>query len=227
MTDAYVLWDIDGTLLSTGRAGVHAWQDAALEILGVEIDLFGPWRWDGYTDHEIAVALGEHVGRPGRAEATLEHYAARLPHVLGRRVGRVLPGVREALEAIAARDDVHSLLLTGNVPQGARAKLAHYGLDHLVELDGGLCRPGSDRPSIAREALAVVERRAGVRPPDDRLLVIGDTPRDVACAQAIDVRCLAVATGAFDEAALVACGATLVSATLLEPAALLALVGSG
>lgn len=194
-----LLWDIDGTLLSTARAGVYALEAAAREVCGEEVDLQA-MKTAGLTDSEIAAAVIEaHRGEPAAVadvERFLDVYGRELPGALPRRDGEVFPNVREILAGVDARH----LLLTGNIEAGAYAKLRHYGLaDHFE--GGAFCRPGDDRPAIARRAAVL----AGAAPDD--MLVIGDTPHDVSCAQAIGVRTLAVATGGYTFAELQETGA--------------------
>jgi phosphoglycolate phosphatase-like HAD superfamily hydrolase len=210
-----LLWDIDGTLLSTARAGVYALEFAAREVCGEEIDL-QVMKTAGLTDSEIAAAVIEahrhEPAPPEDVERFLEVYGRELPAALPRREGEVFPNVREILASVDARH----LLLTGNIEAGARAKLTHYGLiDHFE--GGAFCRPGDDRPTIARRAAEI----AGVAP--EEMLVIGDTPHDVHCATAIGVRTLAVATGGYTAAELRETEAWVVVEQLPAPAEFAAL----
>jgi phosphoglycolate phosphatase len=218
----YLLWDIDGTLLSTGRAGVFALEEAALDVCGERPDLQAI-KTAGMTDSEIAAAVIEsHRGspaQPAELERFLSVYERRLPERLGLRPGQVLPGVREVLERLAERSDVRSLLLTGNTERGAAAKLRHYGLDGFFAA-GAFCRPGDDRVTIARRAAELLD---GAGP--GAAIVIGDTPKDVACADAIGVRTLAVATGGYSADELRDCGAWHVVERLPGPDAFLELTG--
>lgn len=189
-----VCWDIDGTLLTTGRAGVFAWEGALRDVCGIEVDLEDVLT-SGLTDAQIAAELLERYGGdPGLAEPLLRRYEELLPESLDRRRGSVLPGVIEALEALAKRDDVLVLLLTGNTPAGAAAKLAHYGLDAYFPL-GAFCEGPGERAEIARRALETAIARLGVSPELDRVFVIGDTPHDVRCGKAIGARTIAIASG--------------------------------
>jgi phosphoglycolate phosphatase len=186
-----VCWDIDGTLLTTGRAGMFAWQGALRDVCGIDVDLENVLT-AGMTDAQIAEELLERYGGdPGLAEPLLRRYEELLPESLHRRQGAVLEGVREALEALSARDDVLTLLLTGNTPAGAAAKLAHYGLDSYFPL-GAFCEGPGDRAEIARRALETAIAQLGVSPELDRVFVIGDTPHDVRCGKAIGARTIAV-----------------------------------
>jgi phosphoglycolate phosphatase len=194
----FLFWDIDGTLLTTARAGIFAWEDATEVVLGRRVDM-ATMRTAGLTDGEIAVALvrehGDH--EPGVAARLLREYAGNLPAALPRREGQVLPNVRENLEALSARNDVVNMLLTGNVADGAEAKLRHYGLWEFFGAGGAFSVEGSDRPSIARRARELAAERTGNGPwpAGEQMVVIGDTPHDVACGKAIGARTVAVASG--------------------------------
>jgi phosphoglycolate phosphatase-like HAD superfamily hydrolase len=192
-----LFWDIDGTLLTTGRAGMFAWNDSVKEVTGRDFDLRTQIRVAGLTDYQIAVRTFEVVGVRPEAdllERMVRRYEELLPASLPLRVGGVLPNVREILERLRSRPDVRSYLLTGNTRGGARAKLAHYNLTEFFP-DGAFAEDAGDRSSIARRALALAKRAAPIA--DDRLFVIGDTPHDIECANAIGARTIAVATGGY------------------------------
>jgi len=191
-----LFWDIDGTLLSTARAGIFALEQAVRDVCGVEPDL-SEMHTAGMTDFRIAEAVLAAIGRersPAEAAALLRAYEAHLPDRLAWRQGHVLPGVTEVLDDVTRRAGVHSLLLTGNTRVGARAKLEHYGLAHFFE-DGAFCADGDDRPAIARRAWALAARQAERDLDSERVFVIGDTVHDVTAAEAIGARAVAVATG--------------------------------
>ena len=214
-----VFWDIDGTLLTTGRAGIHAWEDALAEVSGVRADL-DAFDTAGHPDHGIARRLlREIAGEPEpdreRTQRLVERYETHLPGALPRRRGRVLANVREILDRLAARDGVRSLLLTGNTRRGAAAKLAHYGLDGYFA-GGAFSDDAEDRDGIARAALAWARAEDGGAGTAG-ILVVGDTPHDVRCGKAIGAATLAVATGGYDLAALGACTPTHVVAELPAP----------
>ena len=221
-----VFWDIDGTLLTTGRAGIFAWQESLAHVAGVEADL---WEFDtaGHPDFGIADRLLREVAGVPDPDANLirrlvEGYEERLPTALGRRSGRVLPNVREILEALRRDSRAHSLLLTGNTRRGGQAKLKYYGLDEFFA-DGGFSDGAADRSAIARVAL---ERAGtlGARAVDGSVFVVGDTPHDVRCAASIQAKPIAVATGAYGTDALVAAGAWRVFAELPPAPEFLALL---
>ncbi|MDX2184869.1 MAG: haloacid dehalogenase-like hydrolase [Gemmatimonadaceae bacterium] len=210
------LFDIDGTLLASGGAGRRAMETALMEVFGS----IGPagYAYDGKTDRQIVREL---MRADGRTDAEIE---AGMPHVFARYLAeldveksaqaiRALPGVEAVLDALEPRDDVVLGLLTGNVIDGARVKLGAAAIDIERFVLGAY---GSDHelrpelPRIARErAIAALARDV----PRDALVVIGDTPLDIACAHAQGARALAVATGRFsmDELAAHAPAAVLAS----------------
>ena len=191
-----LFWDIDGTLLTTARGGMFAWDDGVKEITGKDFQL-QTLRVPGMTDYQIAAKTCELLGLdPSEplVERLVRRYEALLPTSLPRRVGHVLPNVREILEQVQGRADVRSYLLTGNTRGGAKAKLTHYGLADFFP-DGAFAEDTRARASIAHRAV-VLARRAGPVTEQD-MFVIGDTPHDIECANAIGVRTIAVATGGY------------------------------
>ena len=197
-----LFWDIDGTLLTTERAGIFAWEDAIREVLEQPVSL-QDYQTAGLTDVEIAALLVAKVtGQDDGARSTrlLRSYERLLPSRLHYRKGRALPGVREILDVTRDRDDVLSVLLTGNTAAGARAKLEHYELDGYFT--GGAFADGTqDRPAIARRAFEIAETKIeGLEP--RQAFVIGDTPHDIHAGNAIGVRTVAIATGGYSAAQL-------------------------
>ena len=137
------------------------------------------------------------LGVPATAETLarmVTRYEDLLPQALPLKQGRVLPNVREILDALRPRADVRSYLLTGNTRNGARAKLTHYDLFEYFA-DGAFAEDQGARSSIAARAVELARRNGPVV--DDRFFVIGDTPHDVEAANAIGARTIAVATGGY------------------------------
>jgi phosphoglycolate phosphatase len=191
-----LFWDIDGTLLTTGKAGVPAWDAAVREVTGRDFEL-ASLRIAGLTDYQIAVHTFELLGLdPDEAAVRrmVRRYEELLPASLPLKQGRVLPNVREILEHLESRVDVRSYLLTGNTRGGARAKLTHYRLMHFFP-DGAFAEDAGGRATIAARALELAKRSGPVN--DEAVFVIGDTPHDVHCANAIGARTVAVATGGY------------------------------
>ena len=227
MSRTYLFWDIDGTLLDTARAGIFAWEEAIREVLGDEPDM-ATMKTAGLTDAEIALKIAAAHGNddPRRAADLLRSYAGHLPERLGWRQGRVLPNVHENLEALSRRGDVVNMLLTGNVPAGAQAKLRHYGLWSFFGAGGAFSVEGHDRPSIAREARKLAGQHGGQAPSGEHMVVIGDTPHDISCGKAIGARTLAVATGpGYDIDQLRACDPWATVAELPAPEEFAGLLG--
>jgi phosphoglycolate phosphatase len=197
-----VLWDIDGTLVDTAGHGRHAFADALREVLGRDADL-GDITMSGRTDHAIAVELLERSGEndpegrmPEMFRALNSALDSRSPAITTE--GRVMPGVVEVIEALAARGDATQSLLTGNIEPNAHVKLRALGLDHLLDTEIGAY--GSDS-GVRPELVGVARRKAaelrGLDVPAKDTVLIGDTPLDVDAAHANDARAVAVATGRF------------------------------
>lgn len=209
-----LFWDIDGTLLVTGRAGMIAWERAFAAFTGGRA--FPTVRPDGLTDHQIAAWL---LGNPSPYEAPgaeeqdtvarlVARYEAELPAALPLRQGRVLEHVRPILEWLRGeRPRLLSWLVTGNTLTGGTAKLRHYGLSEFfragppaegdppedLPLVGSFSNRIEPRANIVRRALQMAQARLpGLRAGE--ALVIGDTPHDIEGAHAIGVPVLAVAT---------------------------------
>jgi phosphoglycolate phosphatase len=198
-----LFWDIDGTLLTTARAGIYAWEDALAEVAGQRTDLSG-FDTAGVPDHQIARRLLREIAQapddPAPVALLVRRYEDLLPAALGRRQGRVLPNVREILQQIDSRPDLRSRLLTGNTRRGAEAKLRHYGLDRFFREGGAFSDRLCQRDDIARAAVEAV--RVDGWTPAAGAVVIGDTPHDIRCGRAAEARTIAVATGGYDMAAL-------------------------
>ena len=192
-----LFWDIDGTLLTTGRAGMYAWEDSLREMTSSDFDLTS-FRTAGMTDYQIAKRTLELVGvdaTPSNVERFLRRYEDLLPASLPRKQGRVLDNVREILEHLRAdRADVRSYLLTGNTRKGAEAKLTYYGLDGFFS-DGAFAEDTGARATIAARALDLARQAGPVG--DETIFVIGDTPHDIECAKPIGAKTIAVATGGY------------------------------
>lgn len=203
------LFDIDGTLVNTGGAGQAAMEAALASVFGVTRPTEGI-STAGRTDRAIIEDLMSFHGLPGD-EATFgqvrEAYLAGLPAELARLDGLTLPGIGDLLDGLLAHDDMVLGLLTGNLVDGARRKLGHFDLDTFFERDGhlfgGFGDRQRDRDDVARGGRDRVRQELGWWDPS-AVWVIGDTPLDVGCARAIDVRVLAVATGMFSRSQIAA-----------------------
>jgi phosphoglycolate phosphatase-like HAD superfamily hydrolase len=199
-----VLFDIDGTIMLSAGAGSRAVRRALVDVFGAS----GPeeHRFDGKTDPQIVREL---MRVDGPADENIE---ARMPERIARYLGyldeelrvsaaaggiRVMPGIFELLDVLESRMDVVLGLLTGNLAEGARAKLSAAGIDPDRFKVGAY---GSDH-EIRGELPAVARRRAreqlGLEFSGGDIVVIGDTPADVQCGAAIGCRAIGVATGMY------------------------------
>jgi phosphoglycolate phosphatase-like HAD superfamily hydrolase len=190
------LFDIDGTLISTGGAGKAALEAALCSEFGIPT-VSGKLALSGRTDRAIVgdlLRIHDLEESPQAEDRLLGAYLTHLPSSLARMQGCILPGIAALLQELAERDDVVVGLLTGNIREGARLKLEHYGLsDHFAF--GGFGDLHMDRDDVAREALQEVHRRYDGQVSPDHVWVIGDTPLDIQCARCIRAKVLAVGTG--------------------------------
>jgi phosphoglycolate phosphatase-like HAD superfamily hydrolase len=218
-----VLFDVDGTLIHSGRAGVRGMNAAFLRLYGVAGAL-DRVSLAGRTDRAIVGDVLRGLGREPTAEAVHELRAAYLDSLAAEMSkpvpgAEMLPGVLAVLDALAGRPDVAVGLLTGNFERGAAIKLGYFQLwsrfgfgafgdDHVHR---------RDLVPVARERAA----QAGAGVAASRVVVIGDTPLDVDCARAHGARSVGVATGPFSRADLTHAEADLVLDSLGDGAALL------
>jgi phosphoglycolate phosphatase-like HAD superfamily hydrolase len=210
MQPTILLFDIDGTLLSAGGAG----RRAVVRIFGDRFarpEVFDDVRFHGMTDRAIIRAGLECLHLPAdedAIDALCAAYLAALAIEIPRSEGfRVLPGVAALLEGLAGRAQLAVGLGTGNLREGARIKLEHAGLFHHFAFGGFGC-DAEDRAALLSVGAQRGARHLGMAPDACRLVVIGDTPKDVAAARAIGAASLAVATSGFTTAELMAAGAT-------------------
>jgi phosphoglycolate phosphatase-like HAD superfamily hydrolase len=206
-----VLWDVDGTLVDAARLGRDAFFEAFEHVVGHPPAQMVPFA--GRTDLEIAQDMLDASG-VGDGEALLDRFeealvaamAARLDELTER--GRALPGTAEALERLHGEPGVIQSLLTGNVERNAMLKLQPFGLARWIEFGcGGYGSDHRVRGELVAIARARAERAHGVSIPPGDVVLIGDTPLDVAAAREGGARAVAVATGPYDERELAGSGA--------------------
>lgn len=219
---AVFLFDIDGTLISSGGAGKSAMERALETAFGARVDAHAV-PFSGRTDRAIGRDLFRHFGVE-ESEANwvrfLGDYLGHLPACLAGNQGKIMPGITTLLETLATRGDAAIGLLTGNVRAGAQIKLNHFGLfDHFAF--GGFGDDHHQRDDVARAALAAVRQHAAPDTDVRDIWVIGDTPLDVACARAIGARVAAVATGWHSLEELAASKPDILLADLSDPEPLL------
>ena len=223
-----ILFDIDGTLILSGGAGMRALNRACEEVIGFR-DALAEVRVAGRTDRVI---LHDAMRKAGREldDQLLAVLRARYVQLLqeeiqypGRGVKAILPGVRDLLDILASRPDVFLGLVTGNFEDGARIKLEYFDLWRYFRC-GAFGDDATDRndlvPFAWRRALDCGLDGTGV----DRVLVVGDTPHDIACARAAGATPVAVATGSFTAEELRMAGGADVLSDLSDTQAFLSLV---
>lgn len=198
-----VLFDIDGTLVRTGGAGMKAFGKVFAMEFGV-CEGFDRLKFAGRTDFSlIREFFGFHSIPPTQENFArfFDRYAFWLDHILSQSHTEVCPGVWRFIHALQQLPQPPVMgLLTGNIRLGAEIKLRHFGLWEVFKT-GGFADDHEDRDQIAAVARARGHRLTGSNLGDDEVLVVGDTPLDIQCARAIHARVLAVATGGatFDE----------------------------
>jgi phosphoglycolate phosphatase len=191
-----LLFDIDGTLIHSGGAGVEALKRAFKERFKIDDDL-NDIEIAGMTDSGIVSAILKKHKIPANTKnvaAFLDSYVHFLSKELPRRKGKLLPGVLELLQKLKSRNNIVLGLLTGNVSRGAQLKLGHYGVWHFFEF-GAFADDHHDRNELGAFARARAREKHGREFSADEIDVIGDTPRDIACGKALGARTVAVATG--------------------------------
>jgi phosphoglycolate phosphatase len=218
-----VLWDVDHTLIENAGVSKEIYAAAFTALTGRPPSRPAPT--EGRTDRAIIPEMARQHGLPSPdwdlAKQALEDAGrGREPDL--RRRGHVLPGVREALEALAVDPEICSSVLTGNIQANARVKLGAFGLERHLEMElGGYGEDAEDRAHLVDAARARIHNARGLGL-DTATVLIGDTPRDVQAAHESQARCIAVASGIHSQDELRAAGADLVVADLTDTNALLA-----
>ena len=201
-----LLFDIDGTLIDSGGAGGAAILDAAEEHFGIRREVLPPLQLAGATDPAIAMdifALVERHHTPTEVFAFLDRYLFHLQRRLQGAdfSGVTLEGVDSLLAALREESAADLGLLTGNVRRGAEIKLTRHGIfEHFI--DGGFGSDHHDRNQLGPVALKRMQAATGRGYDLADVIVIGDTPKDIRCAEAFGAKCLAVATGQYSSAEL-------------------------
>ena len=226
-TPTVLLFDVDGTLVSTGGAGGRALR-GALVAEGYPGE--ATFSYAGMTDRAI---VRRHLTEASveTTEALIDEVLARYLTLLTEEVARtpadsyiVHEGMMEAIDEAQSRGGFAIGLGTGNVERGARIKLGRVGASDRFAFGGFGC-DAEDRAELIGVGAARGAKRLGAPLEACRVVVIGDTPRDVAAALANGAECLAVATGRYDVRRLSSAGATHVFESFAEAGALAALLG--
>lgn len=222
MAPIIALFDIDGTLLRAGGAGRRSVELAITDVveeLGDDVSLDSvefAGRTDPWIVRSALTQYGVNVD-DALIDAVLRRYVEHLPRELELASAfEVLPGVSPLLSKLRALSHVTLGLGTGNTEPAAYAKLARGGLDGFFSF-GGFGSDHTDRAELLRAGLDRGLQRVGVLHASAEVVVIGDTPHDVAAAHAIGAFCVAVSTGSYDGTALRDAGANVVVEDLLAP----------
>jgi phosphoglycolate phosphatase len=225
-----LLFDVDGTLVTTCGAGRRA-IERAFELRHGTKEILN-FSFGGMTDKAIVRDALLALGRPPVPESELERemeemlrfYLEVLAEEVARTRIRIHDGMERALDMADARKDVALGLGTGNIRKGAEIKLGCVGIYHRFSF-GGFGDDSIDRPTLLMAGARRGADKLGYSIEDCRIVVIGDTPKDIAGAKAIGAESIAVATGMHDIAELKQCEPTAAFENLGDPRSEAALFG--
>lgn len=211
MPGTLILFDIDGTLLMTGRAGLRAMKGTFASVFGIT-DAFDGVSMGGRTDSFLVSGALRRAGLPDTPQAHQAFREAYLPrlareiHAPGNGRKGLMPGVREILAAACGHPEIHMGLLTGNYREAAAIKLSYFSLAGYFAW-GAFSDDSADRNAL----VPIARQRAGEHGVPEaacsRVVVIGDTPFDIECAAAAGARSIGVATGGHTRDELAEAGA--------------------
>lgn len=223
-----ILFDIDGTLCLTGRAGWRAMNRACADVLETDnpmtaVEFAGRTDWsilrDIMTNHDRPLDAGMLADLRGR----YVEYLQQEIHQRGTGVKDVMPGIRPLLDELQRREDVALALLTGNFIEGARIKLEYFDLWKYFPC-GAFGGDSANRNDLVPVALSRARESGIVNGHPSQVLVVGDTPNDIECALVAGATPVGVATGGFSVDDLRAAGAELVYPDLSDTDAFLRLL---
>ena len=219
-----ILFDIDGTMLRSESIGVRAMETAGRDLYGDDFSLEGIeiagrmdcliWR-DAAARNNITNVDGEHIRFRKTYTDTLKR------HLDERNTVNLLPGINDLVNALSANDDVTIGLLTGNYPETGRMKVEAGGIDSNVFRINAFGDSGRSRRDLPARAMNVYQDELGSTIDPSHVIIMGDTPHDVDCAQHHGCRSLAVTTGRFDRQSLENAGADVTFDDLGDTAAVL------
>ena len=224
-----ILFDVDGTLIASSATGRKALERAFMERHG-RSDACDHFSFAGMTDRAIfregLRTIGAEVTE-AEIDATIALYVTYLAgEVESAEHYGLHPCILEALDALVDLPHVALGLGTGNVERGARTKIERVRLNHYFEFGGFGC-DAEPRAALIRVGAERGAARLGLPLEACRLIIVGDTPKDIAAAHANAGICIAVATGSYSHEALVESGGDLVCHDLSDPRALALLLGEG
>jgi phosphoglycolate phosphatase len=225
---ALILFDIDGTLLLSGRAGLRAMTRAFQATFGIT-DAFKGESFGGRTDSYLvskALALAGLPDTPDQHHRFRDTYLPLLAEEIqqpGQGHKGLMPGARELLEALDEFEHLHLALLTGNYREAAEIKLQHFELWDFFEW-GAFSDDHHDRNALVPIAKSRAETYDIPAAAIDRVLVFGDTPHDIECARVAGATSIAVATGGYTMDQLRQAGADIVVPDLSDTGRVLKLL---
>jgi phosphoglycolate phosphatase len=197
-----VLFDIDGTMLKSAGVGRASMENALEKVFGTAGNK--GYRYDGKTDKQIVREAMKNEGHAdevidARMDSVMQQYVGGLDERIGsgKYTVKTLPGIPQLLDALEKRDDIVLGLLTGNIREGAKRKLAAAGVDFdrfKVNAFGSDSEHRPELPAIARQR---AKESLDLHIEGERMYVIGDTPADIACGRELGARAIAVATGLY------------------------------
>jgi phosphoglycolate phosphatase-like HAD superfamily hydrolase len=213
-----LLFDIDGTLVTTGGAGAVAWKRAFSDLHGIPAEI-GEFTDAGMTDPDVGTQTFEAVlhrkPTPHELIQLLQRRLEYMPETVAESTGyRVLPGVEARLRELSRAGHLLGLV-TGNVDGAAHIKLSRGNLTRWFTF-GAYASAGVDRPAIVARAIERGEGIVGRPLSRSEVIVIGDTPRDIHAARSAGCSSVGVTTGSYDRDALNEAGADHVIDTLEE-----------
>jgi phosphoglycolate phosphatase-like HAD superfamily hydrolase len=209
-----LLWDIDGTLIRSAKVdGYKVYTIPVLEDIFGTAGRLADMQVSGMTDLQIVFeALSDTSISQDEILARAEVLVSRLTDEARRVTGngekffKVLPGVRETLEALAAHPRYESALVTGNIKPMAQLKMELVGLDHFFTLPGAFGDESHNRRDLPARAAERIRKHLQMDLAPEQFIVIGDTPNDIDCARHFGARAVAVGTGRmFSRAEILEC----------------------
>ena len=216
-----ILFDIDGTLIDSGGAGVRALDLAMKELFAVE-NAFQGISMAGKTDTQIIrEGLMKHdLSTDGTIDAVINAYLRYLAQEINNDRKHVKPGIYEILVELQTLSNVGMGLLTGNLEKGARIKLEPFGLNEYFP-SGAFGSDDENRNNLLPFAVKRFENIFQKKIEMGECIIVGDTPRDVECAHIYGAICIGVATGPYSYDVLVEAGADYVLKDLTGQSAVL------
>lgn len=221
----FILFDIDGTLVDSGGAGVRSLNLAFEELFSVR-DAFRSVSMAGKTDMQILREGFElhHIDYSnGIVPEFYRSYIGHLKQNIKNAQGHIKPGIKEALGELSAQKGFTLGLLTGNIEEGARIKLDFFGLNSFFDI-GAFGNDDEDRNRLLPIAVEKLYKQNSLKVNFRDCVVIGDTPRDISCSKPYGAFSVAVATGPYSAVALSDAGADVVFDDLSDTEAFMSVV---